>query len=252
MNNFNFPLTSGIVVYVDDEVANTYLFSDQFEDSLNLKVFNSSKEALNYIQETDEVMLVITDQQMPDVDGLALAEAVKKNKTFLSFIMLTANPKNDRDLMYKSLKNNLFFDFLQKPLDFDSKENIIKIFKSAISASFENFLTHDFDRASKVFCENPINLEERSLIKKIVDRYFGSETNLIFDLTYFELTSSEARNTSNEKSIFFEKQVNGEWILFELINDKKIRKVSSKKIENVFNLIANDPDLKEIKDYFKK
>lgn len=252
MNNINISHANGTVVYVDDEIANTYLFLDQLEDRFNLKVFNSPQEALNYIQLSDEVMLVVTDQQMPDIDGLALAEAVKKNKAYLSFIMLTANPKNDRDLMYKSLKNNLFFDFLQKPLDFEDKDNLVKIFVEGIGASFENFLTHDFDRASKVFCQNPINLGERVLIKKIVDRYFDSKVVLNFNLTGLDLFPSDAKDLSFERHIFIEKHVSGEWSLFEVEDSKKIRKASSKKIENIFNLITNDPDLKGMKDYFKK
>lgn len=251
MDTLQIPLPNSLLVYVDDEKSNTYLFADQFEDKFNIKVFNDPKEAEHFVLVNDSVLLVVTDQQMPLLNGLNLAENIKKNKPFLSFIMLTANPENDRDLMYKSLKNNLFYDFLQKPLEFEKKTALVDLFVNAINSAFNDFLKVDFDKASKAFCRNPINLEERALIKKIVAKYFPSKVELNFRLSDFELIPEGTGSINTKMRVVVEKQLGGDWCLYEVNNSKRTSCATSRKVENIFNLMAHDPTLKGIREFLK-
>lgn len=110
-----------IVVYVDDEEENIFIFKRQFGKSLNLKTFTNPTEALQFIKSNEEVGLVITDEIMPGLRGNELCDEVQKVKPNMKFILITGNPNHDADLMYSSLRGNRFFDFLQKPVDFSAR-----------------------------------------------------------------------------------------------------------------------------------
>jgi hypothetical protein len=54
-----------IVVYVDDEEENLFIFNRKFGKRLNLKTFTEPFKALDYIRGEENVALVITDEVMP-------------------------------------------------------------------------------------------------------------------------------------------------------------------------------------------
>ena len=112
---------NSIVVYVDDEEENLFIFRRKFGKDFNLKLFSDPQEALEYINSNSEVALVITDEVMPGLRGNKLCEEVRKAKPFMKFLLITGNPENDDSLMYKSLRQGRFYDFIQKPVDFDGK-----------------------------------------------------------------------------------------------------------------------------------
>jgi DNA-binding NtrC family response regulator len=66
-------------------------------------------------------VLVITDEVMPKLSGNELCDAVKKSKPNLKFILITGNPNHDSDLMYLTLRKNRFYEFINKPVDFENK-----------------------------------------------------------------------------------------------------------------------------------
>lgn len=109
------------VVYVDDEPENLFIFKRKFGKLLNLKTFEDPIAALDYIIKTQKVALVITDESMPRLSGTALCDEVKKAKPNLKFILITGNPNHDGDLMYKALRKNRFYEFINKPVDFEGK-----------------------------------------------------------------------------------------------------------------------------------
>jgi CheY-like chemotaxis protein len=124
------PLT----VYVDDEEENIFIFKRRFGKSLNLKTFTDPEAALAFIKSDDSVALVITDEVMPRLSGNDLCDEVHKVKPFMRFVLITGNPNNDGDLMYKALRKNRFYDFINKPVDFESKgEEYLLMFQSLIA-----------------------------------------------------------------------------------------------------------------------
>ncbi|MDB5048090.1 MAG: hypothetical protein JWO30_1161 [Fibrobacteres bacterium] len=109
------------VVYVDDEPENIFIFKRRFGKSLNLKTFVDPVEALDYIIRSPQVALVITDEVMPRLSGNELCDETKKAKPNMKFILMTGNPNHDGDLMYRSLRKDRFYEFINKPVDFDKK-----------------------------------------------------------------------------------------------------------------------------------
>lgn len=109
------------VVYVDDEAENLFVFKRKFGKRLNLKTFEDPREALEYIIKSPSVAVVVTDEVMPGLSGNQLCDEVHKAKPNMKFILITGNPNSDEDLMYKSLRKNRFYEFINKPVDFEGK-----------------------------------------------------------------------------------------------------------------------------------
>lgn len=123
------------VVYVDDEEENLFIFKRKFGNKLNLRTFTDSIAALAYIKAEDSVSLVITDEVMPIMGGNALCDEVHKAKPMLKFILLTGNPNNDDDLLYRSLRQSRFFEFISKPVDLEGKgEEYLKMFREILNS----------------------------------------------------------------------------------------------------------------------
>ncbi|MEO7423706.1 MAG: response regulator [Fibrobacteria bacterium] len=129
------PIKNPIVVYVDDEEENIFIFKRKFGKRLTLKTFTNPTEALSFIKTTDDVALVITDEVMPNLNGNVLCDEVHKAKPLMKFILITGNPNSDGDLMYRSLRTNRFYDFINKPLDFDARgEDYYGIIRKAMDS----------------------------------------------------------------------------------------------------------------------
>ncbi len=112
---------NAVVVYVDDEEENIFIFKRKYGKRLNLKTFTNPVEALAFIKMSDDVALVITDEVMPKMGGNELCDEVHKSKPLMKLVLMTGNPNSDGDLMYHSLSRNRFYDFINKPVDFDNK-----------------------------------------------------------------------------------------------------------------------------------
>jgi len=110
-----------LVVYVDDEEENLFVFRRRFSKRLNLRTYSNPQEALAFILDNQDVVLVLTDEAMPGMSGNQLCDEVHKTKPFLKFMLITGNPSGDENLMHRSLRHGRFYDFINKPLDFEKK-----------------------------------------------------------------------------------------------------------------------------------
>ncbi|MDQ2999754.1 MAG: response regulator [Fibrobacterota bacterium] len=110
-----------IVVYVDDEEENIFIFKRYFGKHIRLETFTDPEKAFEYIRGESAVRLVITDEVMPALTGTALCNAIRRTKPHLKFIMLTGNPSGEKDLMINSLKAGKFHDFINKPIDLERR-----------------------------------------------------------------------------------------------------------------------------------
>jgi CheY-like chemotaxis protein len=126
-----------VVVYVDDEEENLFVFRRRYAKRVNLRTFSDPQEALAFIKENSEVVLVLTDESMPGMSGNQLCDHVHLSKPFLKFVLITGNPGGDDNLMHRSLRHGRFYDFINKPLDFDKKgEEYFESMSKVLSGDF--------------------------------------------------------------------------------------------------------------------
>jgi CheY-like chemotaxis protein len=123
------------VVYVDDEEENLFVFARKFGKKLNLKTFTDPVAALAYIKSEDSVSLVITDEVMPHLSGNELCDEVHKAKPMMKFVLITGNPNHEDDLLYRTLRKNRFYEFINKPIDLERKgDEYMRMFQNLLSS----------------------------------------------------------------------------------------------------------------------
>ncbi|NCP66416.1 MAG: response regulator [Paraglaciecola sp.] len=113
------------VVVIDDDKITLELVSVILEDLISGEIisFSDSKAALAYIQseQANKISLVICDWLMPDVSGLEILAALRKQHRQCPFLMLTANAT--KALVVESIRLGAS-DFVVKPFntgDFNAK-----------------------------------------------------------------------------------------------------------------------------------
>lgn len=106
------------VFFVDDEVENLDAFVMHMEGEFHISVFENPVLAFEAVQNTPELSLIIIDQVMPKMTGLELAKKIKKLDRHITMMMLTGNAT--KELAIESIRERVFWEFLEKPVDFSS------------------------------------------------------------------------------------------------------------------------------------
>ena len=120
-------MTAKILV-VDDECDLKALICQKFRKNIRGKYFefvfaSNGVEALKKLQDEGQIDMVITDINMPGLDGLSLLGKIKNLYPTIKTVIMSAygDMKKIRTAM-----NRGAFDFLTKPIDFDDLEITIK------------------------------------------------------------------------------------------------------------------------------
>lgn len=110
------------ILVVDDERDVEALFTQRFRkeiknNSVDIQFAFSGEDALHYLQTLDpfDVVLVLSDINMPGMTGLELLRLIKKEFNTLQVIMVTAYGDDNN---YANAINYGADDFVSKPVDF--------------------------------------------------------------------------------------------------------------------------------------
>ena len=106
------------ILLVDDDEPLTMLYemelSEIFSNS-HIDIAYNGKDALN-LYKKNNYDLIITDNKMPEMNGVDLARAIRKNDLELPIFLVTGLIKH----VDKEKSSPLFQGILEKPLNFDS------------------------------------------------------------------------------------------------------------------------------------
>lgn len=115
------------IIVVDDERLIVKLFKMYFREKIKSKEYefifaSNGKEALEKLQADSEIDMMLTDINMPEMDGLTLLGKLNELNMNMKTVVLSAY--GDVENMTRAL-NLGAFDFLNKPIDFQQLERII-------------------------------------------------------------------------------------------------------------------------------
>ncbi len=113
------------ILIVDDNDTNRRILSIMLKRwGMNTRDVATGQEALELIEHGAEFDLAILDLQMPEMDGIMLAEKIRETKSaeVLPLVMLTSVGFRDNDEKFKALK---FSSFVHKPVKQSSLFNIL-------------------------------------------------------------------------------------------------------------------------------
>ncbi|MBD6620497.1 response regulator [Komarekiella sp. 'clone 1'] len=120
------------IMIVDDEQDVQFLFRQKFrrelkENQIKLYFAFSAEEALERLQSKliNCPILIVTDINMPGMNGLEMLKIIKDNYPNLKVIIITAY---DDEHNYLTAKKYGADDYITKPIEFDKlKEKILKL-----------------------------------------------------------------------------------------------------------------------------
>lgn len=179
------------VYLIDDDAVITDSFAPQLQRHYNLKCFNSAKEALTNLESEDISPIIVSDLQMPELDGMTFIEKVREKKKDAKIIVASGNIRRQDALKAVNLG---VFGFLEKPF---SNQELQKVISQALDMfrserSRKTLLTNvtlmldTYSQLSSVYYERIVLLENQS---------HDLDVNLFEDLDlqsrYLELISKE-------------------------------------------------------------
>ena len=120
------------IIVVDDEPDAEYLFLQRFRKELKrgdvqFEFFQSAEATLDYLTASSQIdiVLVLSDINMPGMNGIELLDEVKKVFPQLLVYMITAYGDKQTEALARKKGAD---DFLTKPVDFSSlKAKILAI-----------------------------------------------------------------------------------------------------------------------------
>ena len=121
-----------LILAVDDEENIRNLITYTFEEhNLEVMTAENGKAAIT-ILENNPIDVIITDLLMPTMTGLALIREMKKRKSAIPIIIITAYGNT---AMVKEIIAEGVFRLIEKPLDFDI---LVPIVQDAIENKKKN------------------------------------------------------------------------------------------------------------------
>jgi len=127
------------ILIVDDEPDVSAMISQQYENKMagfevSLIFAVNGVDALNVLEQNPDVEIVLTDINMPIMDGLELLANINKKWPLIKVIVISGygDMKNIRKAM-----NQMAFDFIIKPFEFNDLEKTVG---SAIVMAKGNYL----------------------------------------------------------------------------------------------------------------
>ncbi len=177
------------LLFVDDEenildIASEYFHFKGFE----VLTARNGREAVRVL-ETEHVDCCFTDINMPEMDGLALAEHIHYTDNTIPVIVMTGYPSLDNTIA--TLKNGVV-DFLIKPVNLEQMELAVRRVLRQRRLFVENILlqkeVEQKERLEKLNRELVTKIEELNLINRIMSDFaaIGSTTDVfarVVDLT---------------------------------------------------------------------
>jgi response regulator RpfG family c-di-GMP phosphodiesterase len=118
------------VLYVDDHVANLQLFQLMLKKRCEVKIAETGQEGLEILKLFKDIDIVVSDLDMPNMNGFEFIQKAKKIKNDIPFFILSSSLKTNE--IKEAIKNNLINNFLRKPLRSD--EILNEIYKYYVCA----------------------------------------------------------------------------------------------------------------------
>lgn len=118
------------ILITDDDMRNIFALSTALQSyEMQITIASNGREALEKLEEVDDIDLVLMDIMMPEMDGYEAMSLIRKKRKFdsLPIIALTAKAmKNDREKCIETGAS----DYISKPVDIDQLLSMMRVWLS--------------------------------------------------------------------------------------------------------------------------
>lgn len=193
------------ILVVDDEPDVELLIRQKFSKQIKSKEFDfcfasNGIEALRILQESQDINIILTDINMPEMDGLVLLSHLPELKRLYKAIIVSAY--GDMSNIRKAM-NQGACDFITKPIDFSDLE-------ITITNTIKEYLT--LDNALKAEVTLSGLEKELSIARSIQQSVIPHQFNPLPDVHTFELYGT----------MIPAKQVGGDFFDFFPLDEKRV------------------------------
>lgn len=115
--------TSVKILYVDDEQGNIDYFKTVFRREYQVLTAKSGEEALQILNDTPDIAIVLTDQRMPRMTGVEFLKRVMELPVDPVRILVTGYA--DMDTVIKAINQGHIFYYISKPWTYDEMKIVI-------------------------------------------------------------------------------------------------------------------------------
>jgi adenylate cyclase len=171
------------ILVVDDEADLELLVKQKFRRKIRENIYEfifaqNGQEALDKVQEHPDLDIILSDINMPVMDGLTLLSRLPEANPMIKAVVVSAygDMQNIRTAM-----NRGAFDFVMKPVDFDD-----------LDLTMEKTITH-----VKQLQETIRAIKENNILKMYVDE------NVLNFMTHQEFEGSLMKNEQVEATVMF-------------------------------------------------
>ncbi len=188
------------VLYVDDEPNNLILLKISLEKWFTMITTVNPFQALELI-ESENIQVLITDQRMPEMTGIELAEKVQLQYPSVVIIILTAY--DDHETMLKAINLGEIFRYLLKPWDLND-------LKQTLNSAFEAFELRKRNR----------NLIDNLLLKNRQIQHAFDEINAL-------------KKKLEVENIYLKEEYKQSSLIGEIVGKSKVLKTVIKQLEQI-------------------
>lgn len=115
------------ILVADDDMRNIFALSAVLEESgFRIEIATNGKEAIQKLEETEDIDLVLMDVMMPEMDGIEATRNIRQVNKWASLPIIAVTAKamqGDREQCLAAGAN----DYISKPVDIDKLLSLIKV-----------------------------------------------------------------------------------------------------------------------------
>ncbi|HLP37714.1 response regulator [Lacibacter sp.] len=178
------------ILIADDNEEVLKLLSDTLAEDFSVYKAENGKQALSVIQQK-EINLIISDLDMPEMDGLTFCRTVRSNDKYKNIPFLLLTGRNSEEQKLVAFQNQVD-DFIEKPFSADLLKWKVKSYlrNSAAKVKLKTVMVVEpkeeiKESAEDKFIQDIINLIEKHLDKDYLDVDFLAENMFSSRATFY-------------------------------------------------------------------
>ncbi|MBF0367468.1 MAG: response regulator, partial [Oligoflexia bacterium] len=215
------------ILCAEDTIELRELWVMQLEGKLGLEVVEASnaKEAIEYLQQHDDISLIVCDYMMPGGNGDLLYSYLKEKSFSIPFILTTAIGISNYKIFDNFYSDNALNAYLQKPFSpKDLTGTIRKILNLDASLPVEEYRrvrAVRFFKFNNANCDVILKLTENKYIK-IIKKNSLYDTELVKKYIKRGAVHLYVKNKDYENfSAYFEKSISSKLLSADMVEDER-------------------------------
>jgi len=114
------------ILYIDDDLFQLQLFQLKFRNMFEVIIAEFGQNGLEVLKNNKDIDVVVSDYEMPFMNGLEFIEKARKIKNDIPFYILSCSHKTDE--IREALQNKLIDNFFRKPINKSQLLNEIDLY----------------------------------------------------------------------------------------------------------------------------